>query len=40
MLIKGSSRLIKDKQGKTPLDAIPEKTSPSNKLELIKILGK
>ena len=40
MLIKGSLRTIKDKNGKTPLDLIPPKTTPTSQEELVKILGK
>ena len=41
MLIKGSSRDLKDNNGKTPLQVIPvDKVSPTNHEELLRILGK
>ena len=41
MLIKGSSRDLKDNNNKTPLDVIPtDKVTPSNQEELMRILGK
>lgn len=40
MLIKGSSRTLKDKNGNRPIDLISDSIPPVSKAELLSILGK